>query len=79
MKDTPQDPQHCSEDETAALLEDIRAAEDQIARGEGIDHGTVKALLLARFGRGNAGRGWLDPSVVLHEPVHSRDEPLERG
>jgi hypothetical protein len=43
------DPAVRSEAETAAVLDDIRIAEAQIARGEGIDHGTAARLLLDRF------------------------------
>jgi prevent-host-death family protein len=37
--------------ERAEVLEDIRVAEEQIARGEGIEHDEVKRQLLARFRR----------------------------
>ncbi|MBB4635482.1 type II toxin-antitoxin system Phd/YefM family antitoxin [Longimicrobium terrae] len=37
--------------ERLALLEDVRRAEEQIARGEGIDHETAKQALLDRFAR----------------------------
>ena len=37
--------------ERAELLEDIRVAEEQIARGEGIEHEEVERRLLARFKR----------------------------
>ena len=37
--------------ERAEVLEDIRVAEEQIARGEGIEHDEVERRLLARFKR----------------------------
>lgn len=37
--------------ERAEVLEDIRVAEEQIARGEGIEHEEVERRLLARFKR----------------------------
>jgi antitoxin YefM len=37
--------------ERAEVLEDIRVAEEQIARGEGIEHEEAKQQLLARFRR----------------------------
>jgi prevent-host-death family protein len=37
--------------ERAEVLEDIRVAEEQIARGEGIEHKVVEQQLLARFKR----------------------------
>jgi hypothetical protein len=37
--------------ERAALLEDIRVAEDQAARGEAVDHDIAREVLLARFRR----------------------------
>lgn len=37
--------------ERAELLEDVAAAEDQLARGEGVDHATAKAQLLGRIRR----------------------------
>ena len=37
--------------ERAEVLEDIRVAEDQFARGEGIDHDDAKRQVLARLRR----------------------------
>lgn len=37
--------------ERAALLEDIRVAEEQAARGEAVDHDIAREVLLARFRR----------------------------
>jgi antitoxin YefM len=37
--------------ERAEVLEDIRIAEEQIARGEGIEHDVAEQQLLARFRR----------------------------
>ena len=37
--------------ERAELLEDIRVAEDQAARGEAVDHDAAREMLLARFRR----------------------------
>jgi len=38
-------------DEHVAVLSDIRVAEDQIARGEWIEHEDAKQQVLARFGQ----------------------------
>ena len=35
--------------ERLAVLEDVRLAEEQIARGEGVDHETATQRLLSRF------------------------------
>lgn len=37
--------------ERAEVLEDIRVAEEQIARGEGVEHEEAKRQLLARYHR----------------------------
>ena len=37
--------------ERAEVLEDVRIAEEQIARGEGVDHDTARELVLARLRR----------------------------
>lgn len=37
--------------ERAELLEDIRVAEEQIARGEGVEHEEAKRQILSRLGR----------------------------
>lgn len=37
--------------ERAELLEEIRTAEEQIARGEGVDHDEARAQLLSRLDR----------------------------
>lgn len=37
--------------ERAEVLEDIRVAEEQIARGEGVEHDEAKRQVLARFRR----------------------------
>jgi antitoxin YefM len=37
--------------ERAEVLEDIRVAEEQIARGEGVDHETAREMVLARLRR----------------------------
>jgi hypothetical protein len=40
---------HRPEAETAAVLDDIRIAEAQIARGESIDHDAAEQVVLARL------------------------------
>jgi antitoxin YefM len=37
--------------ERAEVLEDIRVAEEQIARGEGVEHDAAKEMILARLRR----------------------------
>jgi hypothetical protein len=37
--------------ERAEVLEDIRVAEEQIARGEGVEHEAARELVLARLRR----------------------------
>lgn len=46
-------PEHVRERriERIEMLEDIRVAEEQIARGEGIEHEEAKRQILARFKR----------------------------
>ncbi|HEV3049317.1 MAG TPA: hypothetical protein VGX50_03370 [Longimicrobium sp.] len=39
--------------EETALLADIRDAEDQIARGEGVEHDEARSQVLARLGLNN--------------------------
>ena len=38
-------------DERAELLEDIRVAEEEIARGEGIPHDVAQEMVMARLRR----------------------------